>query len=262
MSLRTKSIIASNLLAAHVYSKFMPIYIVNEYPKSGGTWIAKMLSEAMSIEFQHAAIVKPKKSIIHGHFINGLNEKKMIIVTRDVRDIVISWYFHCFFENDISNAQFVKNMKLKVPFKNYNNIEQNLPIFIQYIFETPFRPRFTWSEFVDKWIFNTKVTNNRAVVIKYEDMKSDCSNTLLTTIKTLTQGSTNEVKLKEIADKFSFENMSGRKEGNEVRSSFMRKGIVGDWENYFNTESRVLIDKYAGIQLIKLGYEKNSSWIL
>ena len=41
----------------------------------------------------------------------------------------------------------------------------------------------------------------------------------------------------------------------------MRKGIVGDWKNYFNKEAREIFNHYAGDQLIKLGYEKDRSWV-
>ncbi len=50
--------------------------------------------------------------------------------------------------------------------------------------------------------------------------------------------------------------MSGRNPDDERKNSLMRKGIVGDWKNYFDAESRISTEKYAGCQLISLGYEK------
>ena len=64
----------------------------------------------------------------------------------------------------------------------------------------------------------------------------------------------------EIVEKYSFEKLSGRKQGQENNSKFLRKGIAGDWKNYFNKEARELFDFYAGAQLVKLGYEKDRSW--
>ena len=55
--------------------------------------------------------------------------------------------------------------------------------------------------------------------------------------------------------------MTKRKAGEEDRSSFLRKGIAGDWKNHFNTEAVNIFDHYAGETLIKLGYEKNHDWV-
>ena len=53
----------------------------------------------------------------------------------------------------------------------------------------------------------------------------------------------------------SFENLSkGRSRGEEDRSSFFRKGIVGDWENQFDAEATAAFDRAAGTLLRELGY--------
>ena len=61
-------------------------------------------------------------------------------------------------------------------------------------------------------------------------------------------------------DKYFFRKLYGRKEGEENNNSFLRKGIVGDWKNYFNKESKKVFKEYAGRELIKLGYEKDFKW--
>ena len=68
-------------------------------------------------------------------------------------------------------------------------------------------------------------------------------------------------KGQQIADEYSFENQSKRVAGNENINSFMRKGIIGDWKNSFTQASKELFAEYAGNELIKLGYEKDYSWI-
>ena len=44
-------------------------------------------------------------------------------------------------------------------------------------------------------------------------------------------------------------------------SSFLRKGVAGDWKNKFNKEAAMIFDHYAGDMLIKLGYETDHNWI-
>ena len=55
--------------------------------------------------------------------------------------------------------------------------------------------------------------------------------------------------------------MTKRESGVENRSSHLRKGVAGDWQNYFNAESREIFDYYAGHHLIRLGYEEDRSWV-
>ena len=64
-----------------------------------------------------------------------------------------------------------------------------------------------------------------------------------------------------IVDEFSFERQAGRKPGEENKNSFLRKGLVGDWKNHFNTEAREIFEHYAGTCLVQLGYEQDHSWI-
>ena len=64
-----------------------------------------------------------------------------------------------------------------------------------------------------------------------------------------------------IVDKYSFEHQAKRATGIEERGKFLRKGIVGDWRNYFSREARLAFDHYAGDQLLRLGYEADGTWL-
>jgi hypothetical protein len=59
----------------------------------------------------------------------------------------------------------------------------------------------------------------------------------------------------------SFEKLSrGRERGQEDTSSFYRKGIAGDWKNYFTARDRQIYKEEAGELLIRLGYESDLDW--
>ena len=49
--------------------------------------------------------------------------------------------------------------------------------------------------------------------------------------------------------------MAKRNPGEENKHSFLRKGVAGDWKNHFSKEARQVFNKFAGRELIKLGYE-------
>lgn len=52
----------------------------------------------------------------------------------------------------------------------------------------------------------------------------------------------------------------GRQQGQEDVKSHYRKGVAGDWVNYFEPQHRRIFKENFGDLLIKLGYEKDSDW--
>ncbi|MEQ9411653.1 MAG: sulfotransferase [Fuerstiella sp.] len=60
----------------------------------------------------------------------------------------------------------------------------------------------------------------------------------------------------------SFERMSGgRRPGQMDATAHVRRGVAGDWKNYFTRRDGVLFDQRCGDQLLSLGYEPDRSWI-
>ena len=46
----------------------------------------------------------------------------------------------------------------------------------------------------------------------------------------------------------------------EAPSQFLRKGVVGDWQNYFTSENKERFKSIAGELLVDLGYTKSLDW--
>jgi len=237
------------------FPKKLPLYIVTEYPKSGGSWFSQMISEYLKLPFPRNQMPKLCSSIMHGHYLYFPTLKNVFVVLRDGRDVMVSFYFHSYFKNELYNHDLVDQMRMKLPFDDYNDVEKNLPRFIEYKFTKKWPPRFSWSQFVDNWI------DREAAVIKYEELLQDPVTNVGKAIEKVIKMKVNYSFISSIVEKYSFKNLSKRASGYENRSSFMRKGISGDWKNYFNKEACELFDYYAGAQLVKLGYEKNRSWV-
>lgn len=53
----------------------------------------------------------------------------------------------------------------------------------------------------------------------------------------------------------------GRSRGSEDVSSHYRKGVPGDWVNHFTAAHAELFDQEYGDLLIRLGYERDRSWV-
>jgi hypothetical protein len=72
---------------------------------------------------------------------------------------------------------------------------------------------------------------------------------------------TREKAVQQAVDSASFEKLSkGRERGQEDTSSFYRKGIAGDWNNYFTERDKEIYKEEAGELLIRLGYERDLDW--
>ncbi|MBW2661225.1 MAG: sulfotransferase domain-containing protein [Deltaproteobacteria bacterium] len=243
------------LLMINLLSGVLPLYIVTEYPKSGGTWLSQMLSDYLQVPFPRNEFPKFESCIMHGHYIYNAFLMNVFCVMRDGRDIMVSYYYHSLFRNERFNARLVEITRREVPFKNYDNIEDNLPAFIEYKFTRKKYPRFTWADFVNSW------ADKDVAIIRYENLLRDSVKELGESIKKVVGYDTDEKRLTEIVERYSFKRLAKRNPGEENKHSFLRKGIAGDWKNVFNKEAKELFNYYAGKELIKLGYEKDESWV-
>jgi len=169
---------------------------------------------------------------------------------------MLSWYHHCLFPNDIKNALLVERTRRDLSFDDYENVQRNLPEFIEYSFTRQRSPRFSWAGFVRQWH-----PRQDSVHVRYEDLRRDAPGELRRVVLELTGEQLSPERAASIADEFSFERQAGRRPGEESKQSFMRKGVVGDWCNHFSLEAREVFGQHAGDELILLGYETDKAWI-
>lgn len=252
----TKSEGLVRYLMVKLLSDRLPLYIVNEHLKSGGTWIGQMLSKALEVPFPRNQFPELRSCIMHGHYINSWGMKNVVILWRDGRDVMVSWYHHCLFVNQSGrNKPLVNMMRNKLGFSNYHNVSDNLPKFMEFCFMNQPPMRFSWKDFANSWINVSGV-----IYTKYENFRYHPTEELQKVVLELTGTKLSYEKALEIVEEFSFEKQTGRKSGQEQKSSFLRKGIVGDWKNNFTQESCEIFDHFAGKELIDLGYELNHEW--
>lgn len=247
------------LIMLNTLSGVLPLYIVTEYPKSGGSWLCSMLSEYMEIPFPRNRRPNMTSSIMHGHISYSPLMKNVTCLYRDGRDVMTSLYYHMLFENDKNSAAWVLHNRSELNFSDFDDIKSNLPDFIQYVHNkeskslSPFK--FTWGEFVRGWI------NKNANMVKYEELIGDCFGTMKTLLENITNKPIDEDRLKSIIYKYSFENQTKRKPGQEDVKSFIRKGQPGDWKEKFNKKSAIIFNDLYRNEMIDLGYVQDDNWI-
>ena len=239
----------------HFLSGALPLYVVNEFPKSGGTWVGQMLGRALGVPFPRNRFPVLRPSIMHGHYLNPRGMKNVVVAWRDGRDVMVSWYHQQLVSHEWNERQ-VRRSRGELPLEDYDDVNTNLPAFIEYAFTTPHSPRFSWAEFARRWH-----GRKDAVHVRYEDLRRDTAGELERIVLGLTGERLGPEKATTIEEEFSFERQAGRRAGQENRSSFLRKGVFGDWRNYFSPEARETFDRYAGEELILLGYERDRAWV-
>lgn len=234
----------------------LPSYSVCEYPKCGGTWLGQMLSASLHVGFprnQIPALFSP--SIIHCHFLLPYGMRNVVVIWRDPRDVMVSFYHYVYFVNETKNDQLVARYRRELPFDDFTAVTQNLPIFINRVYEQPIYPRFSYSAFIDKWL------NREGVVFtSYEALLRNTPAELSRVVFDLVQRKLPEEEASKIADFYSFKKQSDAAPRANKAGRFLRAGVAGDWMNWFSQEAREVMHKKAQRDLERLGYERDSAW--
>ena len=143
----------------------------------------------------------------------------------------------------------------------------------------PFYPHYEWEDFFEKFLKGdvdfgdyfdhvlswwTHKDDDNVLFLKYEDMKKDLPSAVAAIAKFIDQDISKEL-VEEIAHRTTFENMKKDSSANyewrnskvlkPTRTDFMRKGIVGDWKNYFTPEQVARLDAVYDSKLRKTGIE-------
>ncbi|MDH5388277.1 MAG: sulfotransferase domain-containing protein [Gammaproteobacteria bacterium] len=247
------------LTMVNTLSSILPLYIVTEYPKSGGSWLCSMLAEYMGIPFPRNRRPNITSSIMHGHMSYSPLMKNVTCLYRDGRDVMVSLYYHMLFENDKNSSIVVARTRSDLDFSNFDDIRSNLSGFIEYVHSNEYKSlspfKFTWGEFVRQWI------DKDVQMVRYESLIEDCYGTMKSLLENLINSPIDEERLNAIIKKYSFENQTKRKPGQEDIKSFIRKGQPGDWKEKFTKKSAEVFSNYYGQEMIRLGYVVDNQWI-
>ena len=230
--------------------------VITEYPKSGGTWMSQMLSEYLGIPHPRNRLPPATRSIIHGVYRRVSPANDTVLVWRDGRDVMVSYYFHILFEKP-ANARWHKSDVMRTTgIEDPDNVERNLPRFIEASFEGRLYPGYSWTDFHQNW-----KARSGHLTTSYEAMSRDPCAELHRLLEGLVDAPIDRARIQECVEKYSFEAQTGRKKGEEDPTTFIRKGVVGDWRHKFTRQAREVFDHYAGETLIELGYEADRSWV-
>jgi hypothetical protein len=164
---------------------------------------------------------------------------KTFFVTRDPRDCVVSWYF---------SAKYSHKLLHPIPQMREELLKLDTKEGLKYIIDTI--DSFGYFDAQASW------ANSGEKVFKYEQIASDHKEFLKQLFGFL------DIKLDEksfaaICENHSFKNITkGRMQGIEDKYSHFRKGIAGDWKNYFDQDIRSYFYDTTKDLLKVLGYDE------
>jgi hypothetical protein len=99
--------------------------------------------------------------------------------------------------------------------------------------------------------------------IRYEDLKTEPV-AALTVILNYLNLTIDDKSVETVILKHSFRARSGRDPGDEKENAFLRKGIIGDWRNYFDDDCVAAFKAAKSGRwnhlLVDMGYEKALDW--
>jgi len=262
---------AWRLVSLHYLSTIVPFYLVTEYPRSGGTWLSQMVAAGLRLPFPRNQAPLPRRSLLHGHYraSRSLRRLRRIFwLVRDGRDVMVSLYHHYLLWNEKNKkwpADILYHRRM-LRFNDYEDVGANLPAFIDFSFNhTPSRlVKFThpgdWGSFNRSWLEQGDLPGSRLSKVRYEDLLNDTKAELTRILTETTGRPPDPVAVQSIVGRYAFSRQAGRTRGQEDSGSFLRKGIAGDWRNYFTAEAAQVFDRHAGDVLVRLGYESDRSW--
>lgn len=243
------------------FPKAIPLVFVSGYPRSGTVWASQLVAEYMQLPFPRNSLLPVGcPAVVHAHHLIRATDGPSVYMVRDVRDTMVSAYH--FYLSSVppgDNPSMPRAIRRAFPgLVNKENITDNLPRFIEQQMKRPISVPCTWYRHVTTHL---DLPNPRLAIMKYEELLNDTVNTLRTAMARLTDEEIDDEGLERAAKKYHFEKQAGRARGQENRSSHMRKGTAGEWRSVFTLEAAQIIDHYCGDLLIRLGYEKDHSWV-
>jgi hypothetical protein len=246
--------------------------------KSASQWIKSMLSDQVVYKKIHMKIHIPHKNFLGADSVKDLLENplpgnkiitplyidfqdfqkiskpgkyKAFFVMRDPRDILISWYFSTRYSHP-------KNPSIKKRREILNAMDDDEAI--AYLCKNVYNKNNPLYKAMRTWYLDGK-EREEIIVSRYEELVGERKINAFKQLMDHIGIELSKTDVEHLLEKYSFKKLSkGRDAGSEDVKSHYRKGVSGDWQNYFTDRHKKIFKEENGQLLIDLDYEKNMDW--
>lgn len=236
------------------------VVTVCEYPKSGGTWIAKNISTALNLPYVgNGAFLPLIPCVIRTHWNADKNLAPLVVVVRDVRDVMVSLFHHRLRNMDNTPARKHQyNTLLGEPLAK-EKIREQLAGFMSIEFDNPrYGARKNWSDYTREMLALTSDNTALVSVIKYEDALQDTAGELARVLEEIGKSTPREIL--DVAAQLHDAKWGDARSKHLAETTFLRKASAGGWKETFNRESAQFIAERCNGELLALGYEQQPDW--
>jgi hypothetical protein len=219
------------------------IFVVG-YPKSGNTWLSRLLGDLLDspiksrdnkLSIGDEGYERSGKYVIRQEHLdkkkyNG--ETPIILIVRDPRDVAVSAWKYWGRPSLLSTINNMREGTWPIPHGG------------------------GWSEFYEFWLKDDRID----YLVHYEELLDDTASVMNWLLSDMKFEAVNDMR--DVVERQSF---SSRKKiakekgdllpyGKAVQNGFLRRGISGDWKNYFKFDTLKMAHEYFGETAEKFGY--------
>jgi hypothetical protein len=234
------------------------IFHVTQY-KAGSQWIHNLLLKCapervvtpklLAKHFTHDAIIRgaiyPTVYVTKSVFdrTKKPEDYRRFVIFRDLRDTAVSAYFSL----QVSHPKVGSVEKIRRKLSS-RTLEDGMLWILRNWLPINAKIGSSWLRNGEPWI-------------KYEDLLENDLQILEQAVRQKCLPDLDEKSFAEAVCSCRFENLSeGRKRGEENIAAHTRKGIAGDWRNYFTPKIKKEFKRSYGDLLILSGYETSDDW--
>lgn len=244
--------------------------IVVGYPKSGNTFLSRLLGDALNspvcgIKNAHPIaqeglfrdgdyVVRQLHLRINDEKLDSFiptgyelsvplhTNEKIIYIVRDPRDVTIS-VKHYWRINSLEGAIYRVGLG-----------------------EYPLGVHGSWQNHIDEW---QNCRQMPVVFTNFESLVNSTQDTLALILNAIDVPLPTEKELRAVVDRQSFDTRRGKMQqhgdrytyGKGIQLRNLRKGVSGDWKNHYKRKHGRLADRYFSEKMEMFGYEPNSDWV-
>lgn len=237
-------------------TSFSPInqkIIVNEFPKSGGTWLCKSLADAVGYRFLELSIYPSLfgKHILHTHHFSLLKLASScvlpIYLIRNPFDSYISLYYHSLFYNNKGNSVLVDSCRSVMgSLFEPSDFSESFYWFLLNLKANKFKYLYTWESHVARASSSPDYS-----IVKYESLWDDAFSLISSLLLKYsipfdssalsTSLAESRVQIMRARERFDSQSVQPYSQ-----VSFQRRGGYGDWSSILDDRHVSLINQGAG----------------